>query len=267
MKKYLAILRIRFSNTLQYRAAAAAGIATQFAWGFMEILAYSAFYKANPEAFPMQFSQTVTYIWLQQALLALFMLWFWDNDITSTITDGGIAYEMVRPLDLYSRWFCQAAANRLARTLLRCSPILLVALLLPEPYRLSLPPSLACFGLFILSALLGLAVVVAFSMLLYISVFYTLAPTGIRQIVSGISDFFSGAIIPLPFFPQAIQPVIGILPFAAMQNTPLRIYSANLAGLEAVTGICLQLLWLVVLVSLGRSLMSRTQSAVVVQGG
>lgn len=67
MKKYAAVFRIRFTNTLQYRAAAFAGMATQFAWGFMEILAFSAFYKADPAAFPMEFSQTVSYIWMQQA--------------------------------------------------------------------------------------------------------------------------------------------------------------------------------------------------------
>ena len=54
-------------------AAALAGLATQFAWGFMELLAFSAFYRADPTAFPMSFEQTVSYIWLQQAFLALFM--------------------------------------------------------------------------------------------------------------------------------------------------------------------------------------------------
>jgi len=53
MKKYVSLFRIRFINTIQYRAAAFAGMATQFAWGFMEILAFSAFYKADPGVFPM----------------------------------------------------------------------------------------------------------------------------------------------------------------------------------------------------------------------
>ena len=53
MKAYSALFRIRFINALQYRAAALAGMATQFAWGFMEIFAFAAFYRANPGAFPM----------------------------------------------------------------------------------------------------------------------------------------------------------------------------------------------------------------------
>lgn len=124
MRKYQAFFRIRFINTLQYRSAAIAGMATQLAWGLMEILAFHAFYQADPSAFPMTFQQTVSYVWLQQAFLSLFMLWFFEAEIFNTITTGSIAYELVRPMNLYNRWFCQSAANRLAKAVLRCGPIL-----------------------------------------------------------------------------------------------------------------------------------------------
>ena len=55
---------------LQYRAAAAAGVITQFTWGFMELLVFRAFYQADASAFPMSFEAVVSYIWLQQAFLA-----------------------------------------------------------------------------------------------------------------------------------------------------------------------------------------------------
>ena len=47
MRKYLAFFRLRFSMDLQYRAAAFAGVITQFAWGTMEILMFRAFYQAD----------------------------------------------------------------------------------------------------------------------------------------------------------------------------------------------------------------------------
>jgi len=267
MKKYLAVFRIRFINALQYRAAAAAGIVTQFAFGFMFILAFAAFYKVGPDAFPMEFSQTVSYIWLQQAFLALFFTWFWENDIAAAIMEGSIAYEMVRPVDLYSRWFCQAAANRLARTVLRCAPVLVVALVIPEPYRLSLPPDIQQFTLFLLSLTLSLGVVVAFSMLIYVSLFYTLSESGVRFIIAVLADFLAGGTIPLPFFPAPIRAVAEILPFAAMQNMPLRIYSGNIAGADALMGVALQVFWLVVLLFVGRVAMNRALKKVIVQGG
>ena len=42
MRAYAAVFRMKFAGGLQYRAAALAGLATQFAWGFMELLAFSA---------------------------------------------------------------------------------------------------------------------------------------------------------------------------------------------------------------------------------
>lgn len=267
MKAYMAILRLRFVNSLQYRAAAMAGMATQFAWGFMEILAFSAFYRANPAAFPMEFSHTVSYIWMQQAFLALFMVWFFETEIFDSITGGGIAYELARPVDLYNRWFCQSTANRLSKAVLRCMPILVVALLVPEPFRMSLPSSANQFLLFLGSAALSLGVVVSFSMLVYISTFYTLSPMGVRIISAVLADFMAGAIIPLPFFPETFRTIAEVLPFAAMQNMPLRIYSGNIAGIDAFWGIGLQIFWLVALVLIGRIMMSNALNKVVVQGG
>jgi len=267
MKAYLSVFRIRFSNTLQYRAAAVAGIVTQFAWGFMELLAFSAFYRANPDAFPMTFQQTVNYIWIQQAFLALFMTWFYEFEIFSAITSGAIAYEMVRPLDLYGRWFSQTTATRVAKCLLRCLPILVVAMVIPGPLRMTLPPGLGQLFLFLLSTLLALGVVVAFSMLIYISGLFTVSAVGARVIAAAVVDFLAGATVPLPFFPPAFRAVVELTPFACMQNMPLRIYSGNIAGTDALLGIALQIFWLAALVICGRLWMRRALSRVIVQGG
>ena len=267
MTAYASVFRIRFINSLQYRAAALGGIATQYAWGFMYILMFRAFQNANPAAYPMEFSQTVSYIWMQQAFLALYMLWFWENEIAASVIEGSIAYELIRPVGLYSKWYCQAAANRLARAFLRCAPILVVAFLVPAPYRMALPANAGRFFLFLLSTALSLGVVVAFSMLMYISLFYTLSPMGVRMIAAVLSDFLAGGIIPLPFFPDRLRAVVELLPFAAMQNMPLRIYSGHIAGADALRGIAFQVFWLVALWAAGQAAMGRALKRVVVQGG
>ena len=75
IRKYRSILRIRFANGMQYRAAALAGIVTQFAWGGMYLILYHTFYQSGTGAFPMDMQALSAYIWLQQAFLALFMIW------------------------------------------------------------------------------------------------------------------------------------------------------------------------------------------------
>ncbi len=267
MKMYLSVFRIRFLNNLQYRAVVIAHILTRFAWGFMEILALSAFYNASPAAFPMEFSQTVSYIWMQQILLLVFSVVFSDGEISSSIESGSIAYELVRPMSLYGRWFAQSAANRISVTALHCAPALLIAFVVPEPYRMSLPPNVELFGLFLLSTALALCVVVAFAMLMYVTMFYTLSHRGVRIIVTALTTFLSGGVIPLPFFPAPVLAVVEVLPFAAMQNMPLRIYSGNIAGADAIKGIAFQIVWFAALLLIGQLAMRRALKKVIVQGG
>jgi len=267
MKKYLAVFRIRFTNALQYRAAAFAGMATQFAWAFMLILSYTAFYRSNPAAFPMEFSHMVSYIWMQQAFFRLYTAWITPDDITVAIETGAIAYEMVRPIDLYNRWFFQITAARIAQAMLRCLPVLVVAFIVPEPYRMSLPTNPTVLPIFLFSTILSLCVVATYTLLVYITVFYTLSLRGIRAILGALSDFFAGAIIPLPFFPESSRAVMELTPFAAMQNAPLRIYSGNLAGMDAARAVVLQVFWAIALLFVGRFYMGHTLKKVIVQGG
>ena len=254
MKKYLSFFRLRFLMNLQYRTAAWAGIATQFVWGGLEISVFGAFYKTQPEQFPMTFQATVNYIWLQQAFLALFAAWILENEIFESIRDGNIAYEMCRPLHIYPMLFARGLAVRVSRAVLRC-------------FRVSAPESAEALCLFFITMILGALVTVAFGTLIYVSAFFTISAQGLRLMVTCVMDFFNGAIIPLPFFPDKVRAVMELLPFAAMQNVPLRVYSGDLAGREALRAATLQIFWLFVLAGAGQLLMKRAEQKVRIQGG
>ena len=267
IRKYLSFFTIRFSAGLQYRAAALAGIATQFFWGLMEIRMFMAFYRSDQSAIPMEWDSLVSYIWLQQALLAMFMLWFFDGSIFDEISSGGVALELCRPCDIYSMWFIKNCATRLSKTLLRCVPMFVITFLLPEGYRMTLPVDLGRFILFFVSLWLGFIVVIALSMPVYISAFYTLSPMGVRLMVSTIGEFCSGAIVPLPFLPESVQRVLNLLPFASMQSTPFLIWGGSLDLYGVLNAIALQIFWAVVLILFGRLWMRAALKRVVLLGG
>ena len=267
MKKYLSFFRVRFMLGLQYRTAALAGMVTQFFWGGMNILMYGAFYEADASAFPMTLQATSSYIWLQQAFLMLFAAWLLENEIFDDIVSGNVAYELCRPVNIYDMWFARSAANRVSRAVLRSFPILFVAALLPAPYGMSAPASAGHFILFLITAVLGFLVTVAFFMLVYALTFYTVSPNGLRILISSVVEFFAGAIIPLPFFPDGVRQVMELLPFASMQNVPLRIYSASMTGAQAWEAAALQVFWLIVLTAAGRGLCAHALRRMTVQGG
>lgn len=267
MKKYLSFFRLRFAMGLQYRTAALAGIITQFAWGFMEIMIFHAFYRADAASFPMHFSATASYIWLQQAFLVLFAAWMMENEIFDSIVNGNIVYELCRPVSIYNMWFARSIATRVSKAVLRCFPILVVAAFVPHPYGIEAPAGWLHFFLFVLTLILGLAVTVSFCLLIYVLTFFTISPQGLRMVFISAVEFFAGAVIPLPFFPEKVQRILELLPFAAMQNVALRIYSGSMSPAEMKKAILLQICWLVIIVSAGKLLCTLAEKKITVQGG
>ncbi|MEA5544553.1 ABC-2 family transporter protein, partial [Limnoraphis robusta CCNP1324] len=122
----MAIVAARFQMLLQYRAAALAGFATQLFWGAIKVMVFVAFFEFAPAPQPMSLPEILVYIWLGQALLAL-LPWNVDPEIAGHVRTGAVAYELLRPLNLYGFWFARTLAFRAAPTLLRMVPMLLFA--------------------------------------------------------------------------------------------------------------------------------------------
>lgn len=267
MKAYYAIFKLRLANGMQYRVAALAGIATQLFFGLVFIMVLVAFYRHSGIEMPITLSELTAYIWLQQAFLSFIMLWFRDNELFQLITTGNIAYELCRPTDIYGFWFAKLLAQRLASALLRCMPVIVIAMLLPAPYRLTPPPDPLRLLLFVATLLLGLLILVAISMFIYIMTFVTMSPTGSLLMFSVLGEFLAGLTVPIPLLPGWLRNIIYALPFRWSGDFPFRVYSGHIPVDEALAGIPLQLLWLTVLVVGGAYAMRGALRRVVVQGG
>lgn len=267
MRTYLSFFRIRFANNLQYKVAAWAGLATQFVWGGMYILLYAAIYRYSSAPKPMELDQLTTYVWLQQAFLALIMLWYRDSGLFELITGGNVAYELVRPVSLYPMWYTRLLSHRLAGVLLRFAPILVVGILIPYPYGLSAPASLQSFMLFLATLLNGSLLTVAYSMIISISMFKTLSAVGSLTLFGLLSEFLAGMVIPLPLMPEALQKILMLLPFWLTGDFPFRIYTGHIPVSEALGGIGLQFAWTTVLITLGIVWLRGIKKKIVIQGG
>ena len=137
----------------------------------------------------------------------------------------------------------------------------------PFCYGLRLPASPAAFLLFLASLLLGLVIVCALCMLIYGLTFYTMSPSGLRMFATSAVSIFSGELIPLSFLPEGLRQAAELLPFAGIQDFPLRIWNGLFPVEEAAAPLALQLFWAAVLTAAGALLFRRALRRVVVQGG
>lgn len=263
MSAYWAIIRARFQVLMQYRAAAFAGFCTQCAFGLIMLMSLEAFYRSSRTAQPMTFPQVVTYIWLGQAFLGM-LPWNIDRDVAALIRNGNVAYELLRPLDLYNLWYSRVLALRTAPTLLRAVPMFIVAGLF---FGLQAPASPAAGAAWLATMVGALLLGCAITNLMNISLLWTLSGDGIMIIITAAVTVFSGMVIPLPLFPDWAQTLLNILPFRGLVDWPYRLYCGNLP-VGAVWGVLAQqLVWTLALVLLGRWLLARGVRRLVVQGG
>ena len=131
MKRFLpyrAVVSARYRMLLQYRAAAFAGLVTQCFWGAIRLMILAAFYAASTQAQPMSLPEVVAYIWLGQAFFGM-LPWNIDEEFAQKVRDGSVAYDLLRPVDLYAFWYSHTLAYRTAPTTLRAIPLGLLAIL------------------------------------------------------------------------------------------------------------------------------------------
>ena len=263
MSAYLAVFKARFRVMLQYRAAAAAGVGTQLFWGLLRVMLFDAFMRHSTTAPPMTWSQTLSYLWLIQALLLL-QPWRIDPEIVAMVRSGALAYELVRPTDLYWYWFSRQVAAKTAPVLLRALPMFVVAGLF---LGLEPPASLASGVAFLVSAFLAMLLGAALATLIAISALWTVALQGAGSLVSTLTYLFSGAVVPLPFYPIWAQRLIDLMPFGSLMDTPFRLYVGHTPPESALPLIGRQVLWIALLVLYGRWVLSRGTRRLVIQGG
>lgn len=267
MKCYLAYFKLRFTTSLQYRAAAWAGIATQIFFGFVFIMVYMAFYESGDKELPMNLPDLITYVWLNQALLSLVNLMYKDQELFNLIKTGNIAYELVRPKNLYFLWYFKIIAERLAMVILRGIPFLIFLIFLPNPYGISAPETIEHLLLFLLTMISGTLVMTSLIVLYPIITMHTLNEKGIVGIIIASADILSGVIVPIPFFPKILQKISVILPFQYISDLPFRIYVGNIELIGGIKGLGIQLIWIIILTILGYYLMKKSFKKIVVQGG
>ncbi len=263
MRPYLALLSARFRVLLLYRAAAVAGFGTQLFWGIIRMMIFQAFYDSSPAAQPISREEAVTYIWLGQALLGI-LPWSLDSDLRAMMRAGTVAYELLRPMDLYAAWYMRAAAQRTAPTLLRSVPIFVISGLF-----LGLRPPASPFALasFVVALICAVALASAFTTLMNVTLVATVSGEGLARFAAPLVYTLSGMLIPISLLPAWSVPFINALPFRGLVDTPFRAYLGHLPPRELGPALLHQTGWTLLLIVAGQLLLKRSIHRMVIQGG
>jgi viologen exporter family transport system permease protein len=245
-----------------YPWATAAGVFTNTIFGFIQAYVLLAVFSHRTDVGGYDASDTVTYVWLAQALIMTVYIFGW-TDLALRIRDGSIATDLSRPLDPQRYWLAfdlgRAPYHLVFRGVL---PFVAGALV----FRLNYPSAINLLEFFV-SVAVAVVVSFAFRFLYNAAAFWIVDVRGVVTVALTLSLFLSGMIMPLTFFPGWLRTVAHALPFASIIQTPIDFWLGKHDGLAAVGYVALQVFWAVALLALGRLALRAGSRKLVVQGG
>ncbi|MFJ8155590.1 ABC transporter permease [Streptomyces sp. NPDC094468] len=260
---YAAVAAGGFRRYATYRAATAAGVFTNTAFGIILVYTYLALWDEKPHLGGYDQAQAVTYVWLGQCLYATLAIQGGgvEKDLMERIRTGEIAIDLYRPADLQLWWLATDLGRSLFQLLGRgVVPFAFGALFFP----MALPTHPATWAAFAVSLLLAMVVSFGIRHLAALSVFWLLDGMGVNQVLMVLGIFCSGMTLPLNVFPGVLGDVVRVLPWAAQLQVPADVLLGETVPWSAYA---FQAAWAVALLTAGRLLQTAATRRVVVQGG
>jgi ABC-2 type transport system permease protein len=245
-----------------YPWATVAGIFTNTIFGFIQAYILLAVYRHRTDVGGYDVRDTVTYVWLAQAILMTVYVFGWQ-ELALRIRDGSIATDLVRALDPQRYWLAYDLGRAPYHFVFRgFLPFVFGALV----FQLHAPSPLDAVA-FLLSLTVAVVVSLGFRFLYNLSAFWLVDIRGVMMISLTLSLFLSGMAMPLAFFPGWLAEIARALPFASIIQVPIDIWLGKHHGAGLAGVIALQAFWALVLLGLGRLALRAGSRKLVIQGG
>src|SRR5919106_5325533 len=200
---------------------------------------WKSIYRYSDSIRGLTFNETFLYVGLGSAIFLLLKTYA-DWIIHHEIREGMIAVYLTKPIDFQ----LYALAANFGSLLMGLTAVTIpTALILAFVFKVNIVFGV---GLFLFPISLLLAFLISFSIDYFIGLlgFYSESVWGLSITKEIIVSVFSGALIPLQFFPEAIREILFWLPFQAIYHTPIMMITKPILGLDVCLPMMLvQLAW------------------------
>lgn len=257
------LTRLSILRQFSYKAATAAGLATNLFFGLLRAAIILALYQARPQVAGYTLQDAITFTGLSQAMIAYLAIFSWQELMRSVYT-GQVGADLLKPMHLYNFWLAQDLGRALVTLLARGLPVILCYALV---YDISLPKQPGQW--------LGLCLALAFSwlvsfnfrFLVNLASFWTPNALGIARLAYALSWFLSGFMMPLRFFPDWFIRLCYLTPFPHMVNAVVEVYLGVHSGERMLGAIGGQAIWALLLYLLNQVVLRAGIKRLVIQGG
>ena len=252
-----------YRRTSSYRGATVAGVFTNTVVGFLQAYIFIALYRTRTEIGGLNANEVVTYVFVTQGYLMLVGA-FGALDIATRIRTGDVVDDFTRPVDMQVWWLAMDLGRAAYHAVFRGIPPLLLGALV---FDLVLPHSPVQWLAFAMATFLAVVLSYAIRFIVSFVAFWLIDERGAVQLLSAVSMFLTGFIVPLHYFPDDLERVVRVLPWAAYVQLPVEVFINEHTGAGVLWVFAQQLAWTTVLIGAGRLVMTAATRKVVIHGG
>lgn len=265
LKKYITLTRAGMIESLQFRLSfviIAIGnilylIVVYFLW--QSIYASAGTDIVNG----MTFSDTLIYLVLATALfnfMEMYTVW----EIGRNIQSGKIVLDLLKPIEYRKYLFWSYSGSFVMQFFLTFLPTFLIVAAVTHgavPFGINLL-------YFVVSVVMAVSINYSIDYIVGTICLYTESIWGINIMKQVVVLLFSGATIPIAFFPEGLKSVVMCLPFQSIYNAPLSLLLAKDTAPEAVLKVLgMQLFWSIVMMLLSKLFWKLSLRRITVNGG
>lgn len=211
----------------------------------------------------------------EEMVVYIFMVYVTSSIVNISISDwvsddvvkGTVAMNLIKPIDYRMSLITRAFGTMLYR-FLAPSVFIWIGLEIYKVMVLSVPvTSVKDILIYLISCVMSFFIFVLFDFCVGMIAFFTNYIFGLLMVKDALLSFLTGQLIPLSFFPEAVQSIFDFLPFSSMVYTPVMIYLGKYEGLELMFVLARQAVWVVLLYLLGSLIWKKVTRRLEVLGG
>jgi len=263
VNKYLRHAALSVQETLAYRVAYLVNMVSTVVTYLVVFLIWLAVYAGRGSVGGFGWEEMKSYLTVSLFMSAL-VSGSSEYRTSRAIRSGNIAVELMRPVDFQKASLAITLGSSL------CEGVLVSAACLGFAFAfgVSVFPSgpLQWLG-FALAVCVAVAIKFLLVYVFGLACFWTQTLMGISWMRKGLTDFFSGALVPLSFFPLWLGRLADWLPFKSVVWVPASAFTGRLAGLSLARSLVVGVAWVVGLWLLSRAIWGAAMRRVTVQGG
>lgn len=265
MSKYLSLTVAGFKERISFRAHFICSFLSNIMYIGLVYYLWKAIFNSSTSTTinGMNFMTTFVYLSIANAMTILMQSWV-EWDMSRDILNGKIVFNLARPINFQRNIFFTSLGIVVSNFVTIFLPTFLVIIIL---VRKSIG-SVYSVPVYVISLMLAIGIHFTIDFIIGVVAFHTENIWGISTTKDVLVALLSGALIPLPFFPETLQRVVKLLPFQAIYNVPIQILTnKSFCMKDYMFSVGLQIFWLLILWLLGQIMYQYSVKVITVNGG